>query len=90
MYGSSLQRSHRGAASGSPSKDFGENNDEGEGDRRGKKEKSSRGGHGVHGVIDRYSACFAVFGEARLKTSIKRLINGKEVLRGLRARLYYC
>jgi hypothetical protein len=31
------------------------------------KKKSSHGGHGVHGVI---------FGEARLKTGIKRLING--------------
>jgi hypothetical protein len=32
-----------------------------------KKKKSSHGGHGVHGVI---------FGEARLKTGIRRLING--------------
>ena len=31
------------------------------------KKKSSHGGHGVHGVI---------FGEARLRTGIKRLING--------------
>jgi hypothetical protein len=37
------------------------------GGTRCQKKKASHGGRGVHGVI---------FGEARLKTGIKRLING--------------